>query len=210
MKRETTSSGTDHIPQTWQGTLSANASTWKEVRDGLETPIALLISVASVLFVFVVVAPIYYFGVGLAALVSVLAAAAHFDFSAFAEPSLWGPPIVSGLLVGLVMFALSLRRSVIAFSFDADSGQLQYVEKRLFLKPAARSLSFESIVEVVPTLLNSTSRGGHFAVVARMPEGGRRSLWLGSNIPLETLRMHGKWLATHLCERVRPTQYLDC
>ena len=193
----------------WHGTLSATACAWRDLETS-KTSIALLVASGFAMFTIVVIAPFYFLGLGLVSLVAFFKGLNPDPSPVLSDPMFWVSLVGSGAVAGLLILLLALKRTVVAFTFDSETEQFEYIEKRLFFQPITKRVPFESIVEIVPTLLTTYATAGHFHVTTHLPGGHTRSLWLGNDIPLATLIKHNEWLSAHLGKRVRPVSCLDC
>ena len=202
--------GVPHCARQWHGTLSATVCTWREQPNISNVSTALLAASGVFLLTLVVLAPVYLLGLGLAGLAALSKGQNPLLSSVLSDPVLWLPVVGSSAVTGLLTLLLLARSYVVAFRFDSATAQFEYIENRCFLGPTTRRVPFESIVEVVPTVLSTFATSGHFNVNTRAPGGHETSLWLGNDIPLASLEAHGAWLATHLGKRVRPVLRLDC
>lgn len=193
----------------WHGTLSATACAWREIHAASKASTVLLSAVVFALFTFAFSAPAYLLALGVTGLAAFAKGPDFVPWAFLSEPSSWLPLAAVSGLAGLVIVLLAFKSSVIAFSFDAIAQQFEYTEKRFLRPPSTTRIAFDSIVEVVPTLMTTNAGAGHFSVVVHVPNGHTRSLWLGHQIPLATLHAHSEWLSAHLSERVRPVFVLD-
>ena len=194
----------------WHGSLSATACTWRENTHASETSDALLAAGGFALFTLFVVAPVYFLGIGIAGLVAFAKGQDPDPSAVLLDPALWLPVVGSSAMAGLVVLFMAAMTKVVAFSFDSTAQQFEYTEKGWFLPPITKRVPFESIVQVIPTLMTSYATTGHFDIRMHVPGGRRRSLWLGYDIPLATLEAHSEWLSVHLGKRVAPVLRLDC
>ena len=194
----------------WHGTLSETACTWRENLDASKAYDALLIAGGSALFTLAVVAPVCSLGLGLISLVAFVKGLDPAPPAGLLGPILWLPVVGPSAFVGLVVLFLAANSKVIAFTFDSAAQQFEYTEKGWFLPPVTKQVPFESIVKVVPTLMKTNATTGHFDISMLVPDGRKRSLWLGYDIPLVILEAHSEWLSLHLGSRVRPVLRLDC
>lgn len=193
----------------WHGTLSETSCAWHENLDASKASDALLIAGGSALFTLAVVAPVYSLGLALCSLVAFAKGLDPAPSAVLLDPMLWFPVVGSSAMVGLVVFFLAVKSKVVAFTFDSAAQQFEYIEKRWFLPPITKQVTFESIVEVVPTLMKTHATTGHFDIRMHVPGGRKRSLWLGHDIPLAMLEAHSEWLSVHLGKRVLPVLRLD-
>ncbi|MGW8391385.1 hypothetical protein [Pseudoduganella sp. HUAS MS19] len=195
----------------WHGTLTATACIWrKNVPDASNAANVLFVAAAAALLTLALVAPVYFLGLGIAGLTAFAKGLNPVPSTILSNPVLWIPLMGPSILAGLLILLLATKSNVVAFTFDAGTNYFEYVEKRCLLPPATRRIPFESIVEVVPTLMTTYATSGHFDIVTREKGAGTRSLWLGDDIPLATLEAHSDWLLHHLDKRVQPVLRLDC
>ncbi len=156
------------------------------------------------------VAPVYLLGLGLASLASLANGVNPFPFDVFADPVIWVPLFGTSGLAGLMLLVATSRKTIIAFSFDSETRQLSHVETAPLRKPRTIVVPFEAIRSVTPTALTSYATAGYLSVVTRLPRQDEKSLWLGNDIPVETLQEHCAWLSRYLGDRVHPLLRQDC
>lgn len=193
----------------WQRTLSATTCSWREKSDARALPIAPFVGVGTALVALAILTPAVFVAFILIAFISFIKGMKIFSSEVLLDPWLWAPLLGTSVGTGLLVAFLFAQKRIVAFAFHADARQFEYVEKRFLLAPLTHRLTFESIVDVVPTLLTSYAVAGHFQVTVKMPNGRTKSLWLGDDVALETLTQHSEWLSTHLGTRVHPALRFD-
>ncbi|MCY1562261.1 hypothetical protein D9M68_996240 [compost metagenome] len=109
-----------------------------------------------------------------------------------------------------MLLVAASRKTVIAFSFDSETRRLSYVETAPLRKLRTTVIPFESIRAVTPTALTSYATAGYLSVITRVPGQDEKSLWLGNDIPVESLQAHCAWLSRYLGDRVQPLLRQDC
>jgi hypothetical protein len=194
----------------WRGSLSATACTWRKEQEASQNYFPLLAAGGFALFTLVLMAPVYFLGLGLASLAAFVRGFDPAPPEVLSDPALWIPLVGSSAVAGLLILFLSAKSFVIAFTFDAATKQLEYIEKRWLQSTTTKRVPFGSIVEVVPILMTTYATAGHFEVRTNAPGDRHRSLWLGDDIPLPMLEAHREWLYWHLGERALPVLRQDC
>lgn len=183
---------------------------WRSSKEGSSARSSFLLAAAASLVVLALVVPVYLLGLGLASLASLANGVNPFSSGVFADPAIWIPLFGTSGLAGLMLLVATSRKTVIAFSFDSETRQLSYVETAPLRKLRTTVVPFESIRAVTPTALTSYATAGYLSVVTRLPGQDEKSLWLGNDIPVESLQEHCTWLSRYLGDRVHPLLRQDC
>ena len=183
---------------------------WRSSKEGSTARSSFLLAAAASLVVLAMVAPVYLLGLGLASLASLANGVNPFSSGMFADPAIWIPLFGTSGLAGLMLLVATSRKTVIAFSFNSETRQLSYVETAPLRKPRTTVVPFESIRSVTPTALTSYATAGYLSVITRVPGLDEKSLWLGNDIPVESLQEHCTWLSRYLGDCVHPLLRQDC
>lgn len=183
---------------------------WQSDTEGSTARFSLLLAAVASLVVLAIVTPVYLFGLGLASVASLANGVNPFSSDLFADPAIWFPLFGTSGLAGLIVLALTSKRTIVAFRFDAKTEQLSYVEMAPLRKPRTTVVPFGSIRSVTPTTLTTYATTGHLSVVTCLPGQAEKSVWLGDRIPVESLEEHCTWLSSYLGDRVQPLFRQDC
>lgn len=199
------------IPRSgWTGTLSADRSSWQNLRKP-EHPLLVAATLLAPGVAVLLMLLLLGLGIELSG-----AIAAWLKGLAYRPSSMWTDPAIphvvalimgSGAAIGISLVGLT---DFICFEFDGTAQVLRYRTRRLWFNSSVKVVPFEAILSVRPVLMRPFDVDGHFEVELQSPCEGWRSVQLGSWIPLADLRAHAAWLSTVLHDRVQPTLQHDC
>ena len=116
---------------------------------------------------------------------------------------------LGGLMIGLIILGVSMRKCMIAVTVDAVAETFSYTESRPVFRPRSFSVPFAQIVSVTPWVHSGYPGHGEYHVAFLDTGGKQRVVRFGRHPDEVAMAPYTEWLTKLFGERVLAVDYFD-